>query len=105
MAPTSHDDLRRLAVWLARRREVDEMMAVLTQYGPTASERVATHLDALKDLLEAEAEAFRRYAQGAPELPQKALPVLVLEDEAEAGSNVHSLFAARYGRVAPPATD
>lgn len=101
MAPTSHDDLRRLALWLARRREVDEMMAVLTQYGPTASERVAAHLDALTALLEGEAEAFRRYAQGAPDVPQRPLPALLPEDDEPVPSNVHSMFSARYGRPAP----
>jgi hypothetical protein len=93
----SHDDLRRLAVWLSRRREVDEMMAVLTQYGPTANERVASHLQALAALLEAEREAFDRYAAGAPQVPQKPLPTVVQEDE-EDPPNVHSLFAARLAR-------
>ncbi len=97
MPGPSHDDLRRLAVWMARRREVDEMMAVLTQYGPTANERVASHLDALKVMLASEREAFDRYAAGAPELPQKPLPAVLPEDEDEP-PNVHSMFAARLAR-------
>jgi hypothetical protein len=97
----SHDDLRRLALWLARRREVDEMMAVLTQYGPTANERVAAHLDALTSMLEVEAEAFRRYAQGAPRVVQRPLPAVLPEDEEDAPANVHSLFAVRGGRRTP----
>jgi hypothetical protein len=96
----SHDDLRRLAVWLSRRREVDEMMAVLTQYGPTANERVASHLHALAALLESEREAFDRYAAGAPVLPQKPLPTVLPEDDDEP-ANVHSLFTARLARRAP----
>jgi hypothetical protein len=93
----SHDDLRRLAVWLSRRREIDEMMAVLTQYGPTANERVATHLQALQTMLDAEREAFDRYAAGAPELPQKPLPTVLPEDDEDL-PNVHSLFSARLAR-------
>ena len=93
----SHDDLRRLAVWLARRREVDEMMAVLTQYGPTANERVASHLSALSAMLDAEREAFDRYSEGAPVLAQKPLPALLPEDE-EDPPNVASLFAARLAK-------
>lgn len=100
MPGPSHDDLRRLAVWLSRRREVDEMMAVLTQYGPTANERVACHLHALQALLKAEHEAFDRYAAGAPEMPQKPLPVVLPEeeDEQDGPPNVHSLFVARVAR-------
>lgn len=101
MGGTSHDDLRRLAVWLARRREVDELMAVLTRYGPTAGERVAAHLDALQVLLAAEADAFARYRAGAPVLPQRPLPTVRLEDEEETSANVLSLAAARLVRRAP----
>ena len=100
VAAPSHDDLRRLAVWLSRRREVDEMMAVLTQYGPTANDRVASHLQGLVALLEAERDAFDRYAAGAPSLPQKPLPAVLPEDDDE-NDNVHSLFAARLVRGAP----
>ena len=53
-----HEDLRRLAGWLARRRTVDEAVAQLTHYGPAASERVHSHLAALRQLLALEAEAF-----------------------------------------------
>jgi len=70
------------------------MMAVLTQYGPTASERVASHLAALTVMLEAEREAFDRYAAGAPELPQKPLPAVLPEDDDDP-PNVSSLAAAR----------
>ena len=98
MAGTSHDDLRRLAVWLARRREVDEMMAVLTQYGPTAGERVAGHLDGLQALLDAEAESFARYRQGAPVLPQKPLPTVVPEGAPDPTARVRYLSAARRER-------
>jgi hypothetical protein len=95
VADPSHDDLRRLAGWLSRRREVDEMMAVLTQYGPTAGERVASHLRAIEVMLEAEREAFARYAQGAPVLPQKPLPAVLPEDEDDVPSNVASMFTPR----------
>ena len=98
MADRSHEDLRRLAGWLARRREVDEMMAVLTQYGPTAGERVAGHLDALQQLLDSEADAFGRYRQGAPVLPQKPLPTMLPDDGMDPSASVHSLTAARLQR-------
>ena len=102
MSGPSHDDLRRLAVWLARRREVDEMMAVLTQYGPTANERVASHLRALETLLEAEREAWARYAAAAPKVSQKPLPVVLAEEDEDDGmANVHPLFAARAARRRP----
>ena len=77
------------------------MMAVLTQYGPTANERVASHLQALSTMLEAERDAFDRYASGAPELPQKPLPAVLPEDEDDELSNVHPLFAARAARRNP----
>lgn len=93
----SHDDLRRLAMWLSRRREVDELMAVLTQYGPTANDRVASHVAALRVLLDAEREAFDRYVAGAPQVAQKPLPT-VLPDEDDLPANVHSLGIARMVR-------
>ncbi len=73
------------------------MMAVLTQYGPTANDRVACHLQALETMLDAERDAFDRYAAGAPQLPQKPLPAVLPEDDEDA-PNVHSLFAARLVR-------
>jgi len=99
VAGTPHDDLRRLAVWLARRREVDEMMAILTQYGPTAGERVAGHLDALQALLDAEAESFGRYRQGAPVLPQKPLPTVVSREAQDPSASIHYLTARRERRA------
>lgn len=74
------------------------MMAVLTQYGPTANERVASHLAALQVLLDAEREAFDRYAAAAPALTQKPLPAVLPDDEPEAPVNVHSLAVARLVR-------
>lgn len=70
------EDLRRLAVWLARRRTVDEAVAHLTRYGPAASERVHHHLAALRQLLALEAEAFAVLQQAAPDVPQLPLPVI-----------------------------
>ncbi len=87
------EDLRRLAVWLARRRAVDEAVAHLTHYGPAASERVHTHLSALRQLLEAEAEAFAALAAAAPDVEQRALPT-----EAELDDTVVSLSSERSRR-------
>ncbi len=98
MGEGAHDDLRRLAVWLARRREVDEVLEALTQYGPTANDRVASHLDALAVMLDAEREAYRRYAEAAPDLVQKPLPVVLPVDAEETQANVHSLLSARLVR-------
>ena len=98
MGEGGHEDLRRLAVWLARRREVDEVLEALTQYGPTANERVAAHLVALETMLEAEREAYRRYAEGAPQLDQRPLPAVLPEEADDTPANVHSLLAARLVR-------
>jgi len=87
------EDLRRLAVWLARRRAVDEALAHLTHYGPAASERVHTHLNALRQLLTAEAEAFDALAAAAPDVEQRALPT-----EAELDDRVVSLSSERTRR-------
>ena len=86
-------------MWLARRREVDEVMAVLTQYGPSANERVAAHLAALETMLAAEQEAFSRYAEAAPVVPQRPLPAVLPVDDGEPLPNVLSLTAARLGRL------
>ena len=77
------EDLRRLAVWLARRRTVDEAVTQLTHYGPAASERVHTHLAALSELLRLESDAFAELASAAPEVPQLPLPTFGLTDVAE----------------------
>lgn len=98
MGEGTHDDLRRLAVWLARRREVDEVLEALTQYGPTANDRVASHLEALEVMLDAEREAYRRYAEGAPQLVQRPLPSALPAESAGTAANVHSLLAARLVR-------
>ena len=98
MGEGGHEDLRRLAVWLARRREVDEVLEALTQYGPTANERVAAHLVALETMLEAEREAYRRYAEAAPQLDQRPLPAVLPEEADDTPANVHSLLAARLVR-------
>jgi hypothetical protein len=89
------EDLRRLAVWLARRRAVDEALAQLTHYGPAASERVHSHLSALRSLLAAEAEAFAALADSAPDVPQRPLPT---EPEVELDDTVVSLSSERTRR-------
>ena len=98
MGEGGHEDLRRLAVGLARRREVDEVLEALTQYGPTANERVAAHLAALELMLEAERDAYRRYAEAAPQLDQRPLPAVLPEEADDTPANVHSLLAARLVR-------
>ena len=75
-------------------------MAVLTQYGPSANERVASHLAAIGSMLAAEQEAFRRYAEGAPVLPQRPVPAVLPVDD-EPLPNVLSLAAARLERLSP----
>ena len=96
MEDTDRDELRRLALWLSRRRAVDEAVAVLTAYGPAASARVHTHLDALRTLLAAEGEAFDAICAGAPRVAQLPLPDLVARPVvSHLGATVHSLDAAR----------
>ncbi len=89
------EDLRRLAVWLARRRTVDEAVTQLTHYGPAASERVHSHLAALSELLRLESEAFTELTRTAPDVPQLPLPPSVLTDVTD---SVISLTAERSRR-------
>lgn len=99
MEHTDRDELRRLALWLSRRRAVDDAVSVLTAYGPAASRRVHTHLDALRVLLDAEHEAFEAICTTAPRVPQLPLPeVDVAPGPYDAGpreATVHVLGAAR----------
>lgn len=88
------EELRRLALWLSRRRAVDEALEMLTAYGPAAVERVSTHLDALRVLLAAEQEAFEAVAAAAPAVPQSPLPAL-LERPRRLDATVHCLGNAR----------
>ena len=78
MEHTDRDELRRLALWLSRRRAVDEAVSVLTAYGPAASDRVHAHIDALRSLLEDEREAFDAICAVAPAVPQLPLPDLLV---------------------------
>ncbi len=80
-ADGGRDDLRRLAVWLSRRREVDEAVTQLTNYGPAASSRVHAHIEALGALLALEAEAFSSLRRAAPDVPQLPLPSVVDEQD------------------------
>ncbi len=99
MEHTDRDELRRLALWLSRRRAVDEAVGMLTAYGPAASDRVHAHLDALRSLLKAEREAFDAICAVAPRVPQLPLPDLVARpavlDGAGRDATVHSIGAAR----------
>jgi hypothetical protein len=90
---TTRDELRRLALWLSRRRAVDEAVAMLTAYGPAAGDRVHAHLDALKRLLDLEREAFALVEAAAPPVPQVPLPG-TLEPSARRGT-LHSLGERR----------
>lgn len=98
MDDAEREELRRLALWLSRRRAVDEALEMLTAYGPMASERVHRHLDALKVLLVSEQEAFAAVAAAAPVVPQSPLPAL-LEGPHRPDATVHSLVAARERRI------
>lgn len=91
------EDLRRLALWLSRRRAVDEALEMLTAYGPAANERVSRHLDALRVLLAAEREAFEAVVAAAPAVPQSPLPAL-LERPRRLDATVYCLGSARERR-------
>ena len=98
MEDTDRDELRRLALWLSRRRAVDEAVAVLTAYGPAASDRVHAHLDALTALLATEREAFDAICAAAPRRAQLPLPESLpdsLGEPSGRGATVHSIGAAR----------
>ena len=96
---TDRDELRRLALWLSRRRAVDEAVAVLTAYGPAASGRVHSHIDALRSLLELERTAFEAVCTAAPRVVQLPLPDLVARpvvlDGLGRDATVHAIGAAR----------
>jgi len=91
---TERDELRRLALWLSRRRAVDEALQLLTASGPVACERVHSHLDALRTLLAAEQDAFAAVERAAPVVPQAPLPAL-LERPGRSSATVHTLGAVR----------
>lgn len=97
MGETEREQLRRLAVWLARRREVDAAVSHLTRHGPAAIEQVASHLAPLRHLLALEADAFAQVEAGAPARPQLPLP----PDEPPGAATVHSLTSARQRRTGP----
>ena len=94
MDDAGREELRRLALWLARRRATDEAVEQLTAYGPAASERVHAHLEALSQLLEDEREAFEAVRAAAPAVRQVPLPDTV-PTAPEDGGTVHSLDARR----------
>lgn len=94
MDDASRDELRRLALWLSRRRAVDEAVEVLTAHGPAAGDRLYAHLTALQQLLALEHEAFDAVAAAAPVVPQLPLPH-TLESGGRVRGTVHSLSAAR----------
>ena len=76
---TDRDELRRLALWLSRRRAVDEAVAVLTAYGPAASGRVHSHIEALRSLLELERTAFEAVCSAAPQPNTEAkIPSIII---------------------------
>lgn len=104
MEDTPCDELRRLALWLSRRREVDEAVAILTVHGPAACDRVHSHLDALARLLRLEQEAFADVEAAAPPVPQSPLPG-TLEEHADRFGTVHALSRPRLSSSSAPARD
>lgn len=95
MEDCSREDLRRLALWLSRRRTVDEAIETLTAYGPAAGDRVHSHLAALQRLLALEQEAFSAVAAAAPAVPQSPLPGALPAASADRDATVLSLCDAR----------
>lgn len=94
MEDADREELRRLTLWLSRRRAVDEAVALLTAHGPAATERVHAHLDALKRLLALEHEAFAGVEATAAAVPQRPLPG-TLEPATGRGASIHSLSGQR----------
>ena len=97
MEDTDREQLRRLALWLSRRRAVDEAVGVLTAYGPAASDRVHAHLDALRSMLDLEREAFEAVCAAAPRVSQLPMPdvVGIALGAGRPDATVHSIGAAR----------
>ncbi len=96
MDDAAKQELRRLAVWIDRRRAVDDAVRELTAHGPAAGDLVFAHLDALSDLLAAEADAFATIREHAPVVPQRTLNQRV--DLEPVAASVHSLQDARRRR-------
>ena len=94
MGDNDREQLRRLAGWLACRRDSDEAVAHLTRYGPAATDQVTSHLTGLKALLAVESAAFASCEAGAGEVPQRPLPM-----SEPLWASVHSLQDARDERV------
>ncbi len=71
-----------LALWHARRRELDELLSPLLVYGPLAVERVAEHLAELQQAEEAESAAYSAFlvAQELAVARQAGVPADELAD-------------------------
>ena len=96
MEHAERERLRRLAVWLACRRETEEIVSQLTWYGPSASHQVAIHLAGLRVLLAAEADAFGAVEAASEDVVQRDLPTVVTGGVTRApAGTVHSLDLAR----------
>lgn len=89
MEQSRYDQLRRLALWLSRRRAVDEALTALTAYGPAACDRVHSHLEALVRLQRLEQEAFAEVQAAAPAVPQSPLPDAM--ESSPGSATVHAL--------------
>ena len=84
MSPDSRTELRALALWHTRRRNVDELLTPLLEYGPVAVDRVADRLDELATLAAEEVDAFQAFVS------------LVRE------RNSHDAVVLEFARVARP---
>lgn len=99
MEGVPREELRLLTDWLARRQAVERAVSLLTLHGPAAAARVHSHLDALRQLVAAEHDAFSAVADAAPPVPQSPLPAAVDGPE---GASVQQIAAARRRRDGSP---
>lgn len=76
MSTDPRAELRALALWHTRRRQVDDLLAPLLEYGPVAVERVADRLSELQSLVADEQGAFDSFVDVLAERQQVDAVVL-----------------------------
>ncbi len=91
LGQVDEEPLRLLALWHARRRDLDEMLEPLLAHGPVAVERVARHLPSVTGAVAGERAAFDAFlaAQDLQRLAAQAVADRAAADDLE---HVHDRF-------------
>lgn len=88
MHQDQRSELRALALWHTRRREVDDLLEPLLAYGPVAVERVVGRLSEVRGLVDDERRAFEAFVD-------------VLDERQQSDGVVMKMFGRK---VEPPET-